>query len=696
MTDSVETADWIAFDDVEIDVAGRRLRVAGAEAPLEPKAFAVLLLLVRRAGRVVARDEILDAVWGHRHVTPGVLNRVVTLLRQALGETAHESQYLSTLHGVGYRFDARLRFSPQRPFADAAGRTPSSPVAESDAARAPPPAAATSPDADAVVPVDTGSTTARKPSPAPADAATGARSSSPASVSRKNNARMAFAAIAALLLIAAIAGLLWPRKAAPPSKPAATPPALVVLPLRPIGTGHDEAILAEGLSEELITHLSHVDGLRLISSTSAMLAQSSKYDPQQLADRLNVSHALDGSLRQSGDKLRIDLRLIEVPSGRTLWAQNYDRSLVDRFALESEIAQAVASAMALRFGIVAAHPTTSVDANPSLLRAVLEARTISRDPISFPDKNPEAMMRSLIAEHPDYAPAHASLALNLTLRSLATDERRLVEAQREAALAMKLDPNLPETYMALARCAGQAADWDRAIAMYEKTLELVPTDTVFRTMYGMALAGLGYLDQGMRQAEIGVASDPLSYISALGQVRMLDTLGRHDDAKRHIDAFGTSLTTAPRNAYVRWFNAFWRHDRAGMRAALESIPLDDIWVESYAGVMAAIDDTRLWPAAEATIAADEQHARAGRPGAGNFLWLVVPKPDYDKAFAAFDGALRSNFPTYYLMVWMPEYREARQSPAFQDFLKRNRILDYWRTHGFPPQCRAEGDGARCD
>ena len=81
MTDSVETADRIAFDDVEIDVAGRRLRVAGAEVPLETKAFAVLLLLVRRTGRVVTRDEILDAVWGHRHVTPNVLNRIVTLLR---------------------------------------------------------------------------------------------------------------------------------------------------------------------------------------------------------------------------------------------------------------------------------------------------------------------------------------------------------------------------------------------------------------------------------------------------------------------------------------------------------------------------------------------------------------------------------------------------------------------------------------
>jgi DNA-binding winged helix-turn-helix (wHTH) protein len=82
---SADTARWILFDRVEIDLTGRRLFVDGQESPLEPKAFAVLALLARQPGRALTRDEILDAVWGHRHVTPGVLNRIVTLLRRALG-----------------------------------------------------------------------------------------------------------------------------------------------------------------------------------------------------------------------------------------------------------------------------------------------------------------------------------------------------------------------------------------------------------------------------------------------------------------------------------------------------------------------------------------------------------------------------------------------------------------------------------
>ena len=97
--------DSLAFDDVVIDFAGRRLSRGGGEQTLEPKAFAVLALLVGSPGRVFTRDEILDAVWGHRHVTQSVLNRIMSLLRQALGEDAQHPRRLHTVHGIGYRFD---------------------------------------------------------------------------------------------------------------------------------------------------------------------------------------------------------------------------------------------------------------------------------------------------------------------------------------------------------------------------------------------------------------------------------------------------------------------------------------------------------------------------------------------------------------------------------------------------------------
>ena len=97
--------DPVAFDGLVIDFAGRRLLRGGHELALEPKAFAVLALLAASPGRVFTRDEILDAVWGHRHVTQSVLNRIMSLLRQALGEDAQHPRMLHTVYGVGYRFD---------------------------------------------------------------------------------------------------------------------------------------------------------------------------------------------------------------------------------------------------------------------------------------------------------------------------------------------------------------------------------------------------------------------------------------------------------------------------------------------------------------------------------------------------------------------------------------------------------------
>lgn len=104
----------LAIDDVIIDFAGRRVSRGGAEQTLEPKAFAVLALLVGSPGRVFNRDEILDAVWGHRHVTQSVLNRIMSLLRQALGEDAQNPRLLHTVHGVGYRFDLPPATEPAR------------------------------------------------------------------------------------------------------------------------------------------------------------------------------------------------------------------------------------------------------------------------------------------------------------------------------------------------------------------------------------------------------------------------------------------------------------------------------------------------------------------------------------------------------------------------------------------------------
>ena len=374
--------DPVAFDGLVIDFAGRRLLRGGHELALEPKAFAVLALLAASPGRVFTRDEILDAVWGHHHVTPGVLNRIMTLLRQALGEDAQHPRLLHTVHGVGYRFDP--------PEADAAGDS------GHDAATAPAPRDNTVADATRV---------------------------------RRRRA-LATAAFVLLGLIAVTAWRLWPDApaiAAPdPARATATLPgevtALAVVPLRAIGPDEGTRVIAEGLSEELIGSLARIEGMRVIARTSSFLAAAESGDPAQLAQRLGVSHLLEGSLQRDGEALRARLRLLDA-HGRWLWARDFDRDATEVLLLQREVAEAVAASLALRLALP--RPAGG-GGDARFLRRYHAARALVnlRTPVEQSVELAESEFRALLHERPEDARVHAGLALALE-----------VHAQRKPTLA---------------------------------------------------------------------------------------------------------------------------------------------------------------------------------------------------------------------------------------------------------------------
>lgn len=107
---------WIYLcDDLVVEPRSHRLERAGAQLSVEPKAYAVLLVLLQQAGEVVSKDDLLDAAWGHRHVTPGVLTRAVSQLRHSLGDCASSPRYIATVHSLGYRFIGEVHRVPVAP-----------------------------------------------------------------------------------------------------------------------------------------------------------------------------------------------------------------------------------------------------------------------------------------------------------------------------------------------------------------------------------------------------------------------------------------------------------------------------------------------------------------------------------------------------------------------------------------------------
>lgn len=665
--DPTSAGGWLVFDTVRIDVSGHRLLVDAEEVAIEPKAFSVLLLLAQSPGRVFTRDEILDAVWGHSHVTPGVLNRIVTLLRHALRESADHSHYLSTVHGVGYRLDARVcREEPPRAV------TPK--LAE---------VAVAGPDVDAVRP------------PPDRVGSTVVAVSPEVKLRRSRRLPIVLGGILAIALI----GLAYRAGRQPaPALPvaygnvnsaatvgSATSRSLIVLPLQVIGDTAHDAAFAGGLGEELISLLAQVDGLHVIARSSATLAQDSGKSLPELATLLGVTHALEGSVRHDGATVRVSLRLVDIATGQTLWAQQYDHGADNPLALERSVAESVAASLALKLGDGAQRHLEDTG-DPELYRRYLEARRlVASGPLN--GLKAQAAFRQLVADAPDYGRAHAGLAIALNPPAFddpATARQSLGEATAEARRALRLNPDLADAYAVLADAACRDADWETCITMGRRAVELAPADVSYRLLHSAHLMRLGYTDQALAQMRIAYASDPLSMSTRFQMARMLDALGKYDEALPYHE----TLKGVPGYTHNRWFNAVWRGDLAQVGQLIPPIPR---WRDSYVAVTAALANPSLWPAARVAIAASEQ------PGnAFNWTRILDPHPDVRRDIAGLEATWRNGYTGFGEMLWSPQLANHRRDPAFQDYLRRNHIIDYWQVHGWPPQCHPDGSRADCE
>lgn len=662
------TSPPLAFDGFVLDVAGRRLLREGAAVALEPKAFDVLALLAGSPGRAFTRDEILDAVWGHRHVTPGVLNRIMTMLRHALGEDAHTPRFLHTLHGVGYRFDLRQP-EPREAVDPPALEPPLGPPTEVAAANAVP-----------------------------------ARHSRQAVQPAWRSIGLA---CGALLL----AGVAWwstrpgPTPAASEARAAATiataaparSPRLIVVPLEPIGSLPATRDIAAGLSDELITALARIRGLRVIARESTGLAVAGPRDLPSLVRQLQVTHALEGSLSQSGEQLRMRLRLLDVRDGSAVWSQDYDRDAADVLSLQQDVARAVADALALELGLATPAPRGG-DADflrrYYAARAVLVAPQVGRGP---PIEQAEVQLRALLRERPGDARVRASLASALDMRAflspdLAADLR--AEAAQEAALALRSDPRLPDALRVQATAAYRESRWEDCIRLFEAADRYGPNESRPRFSFAMAWANLGYLDRAEAIMRERMEAEPLSTIWRFGLGRVLDTQGRHEDARRVLPP--ASGNNGP---YAVIFNAIWRGDLDAASAIAATMERDarrgDTYVvafkPSYVAVIRALRDPAHWPEARGILDASERDT-----GLTNFLRVFDPEARPADLIRGLVVTRERAYSSWDLLLWTRDLAHIRRDPAFDGYLRDAGILAYWKAHGFPPQCRPVGDGAACD
>lgn len=460
-------------------------------------------------------------------------------------------------------------------------------------------------------------------------------------------------------------------------------PALVALPLRVDEAQREDEVVARGFSTELIERLATIRDLRVTGIVSAQRAAEGQFDSAQLRQRLGATHSLAGTLRLHARQAYVELRLVDLASGRVLLRQTYDRAADEMPLLGQDIALDVAKALKL---LIPATPDAARVA-PAAYRSYCEARRLA-------DERQHAhsleLLRALVAASPDFARAHAALA-----RMLVGEQRpeqpapgEFEEMAREAKRALQLDPYLAEAQATLAILACRKADWMRCKSMFQRAIELNPSDTYGRMAYVYWLGALGFVDRAVHEAEAVWRTDPLSASANFTRGRLLDTAGRHVEAARYLE---DATPPSAGLVYARWHNAVWRNDPEAAAKLALNIPESDGFREAYLVVSEALIEPRLWSEALPLISTSERAT-----GRMDVLRLMMPDPDYGVIIPGLEGMLRNGWPSYYLLLWMPEYAQLRAHPGFQEFLKRTHMIDYWRSAGWPPLCHAEGEGAVCN
>jgi eukaryotic-like serine/threonine-protein kinase len=294
---------------------------------------------------------------------------------------------------------------------------------------------------------------------------------------------------------------------------------IVVLPFANLSPDPDTEYFSDGMTDELISALTRVDGLRVVSRTTAFAFKGKPQDIRAIGAQLNVRAALEGSVRTAGRRLRVSAQLTDVVTGYQLWSETFDRDVEDVFAIQEEISRAIVSALRVRL------------LGPEVTRLVrpatddLEAYTLYLKGRQLWNRRTEETLRiglrhfeRALERDPNYAMAHAGLADSYCILGFYTalPPRDAFPRAREAALrALELDPKLSEARPTLAYVTMYYEwDWQAAEREFQAALRAGPGYATAHQWYGNFLALLGRVDES--QAEFGeaVALDPLSPIKA--------------------------------------------------------------------------------------------------------------------------------------------------------------------------------------
>ncbi len=351
------------------------------------------------------------------------------------------------------------------------------------------------------------------------------------------------------------------------AKPADQQPSIAVLPFANMSRDPDDEYFSDGLAEEIINQLAHVPGLKVTARTSAFAFRGKEQDITTIAEALRVRTILEGSVRRAGARIRVTAQLINAEDGYHLWSERYDRELTDVFAIQDDIAQAIASA--LQVTLTAKPAQTRHTPVLAAYEAVLKGRhqMLKHSPVSHARAN-DCFEQAMVLD-PAYAEPHASLGTNYFLSGMsglrsARETMPLVRA--EAKEALSLDPSDPGPHFLLASvAAAYEYDWKQAAEHFALAMAGASVSAEAHWAYAsLYFQPLGRFKESIAHMEGAVERDPLNAFWRGVLASHLTHAGLHDQAIQQanealeIDDSNIAPSVTLGEAYVsmgRWADA---------------------------------------------------------------------------------------------------------------------------------------------
>lgn len=347
-------------------------------------------------------------------------------------------------------------------------------------------------------------------------------------------------------------------------------PSIIVLPFQALGETGDESLLIDGITEDIITDLSRLSGLRVIASNTSFSYKGRDVDARDVAKQLGVAYVLDGSVRRLGDRLRINTQLVDAANGFQAWSERYDRTLDDIFAVQDDVTRNIVEALSLRLTrdeeqILAAKPTLVLEAYDHFLQGQRYFQDRTREGSDLA----KTAYREAIRIDPDYARAYGALAVTLSVDYSRgwtdTPNENLDRALELAQKAADLDPDQPQVLWALGYTYFIRKDFPEATEILARAVELAPSYADGYGLLALIHNAQGNAREAMDLITRGMELNPYytwDYPYNLGRAHY--TLGEYDQA---IEAFNRALERNENASWPRLFlaaslEASDRHDDA--------------------------------------------------------------------------------------------------------------------------------------